>query len=98
MAWQAIVRGANGIFFFPDYKSDPLGWLGSMTMEQKWDNLMQLAAEIASFAPVLLSDMGAAPTPAVTSGHHSNVSWLSTRAHWWSSDAKDTNDSYYLFA
>jgi hypothetical protein len=25
MAWQAVVRGANGIFFFPDWKSDPSG-------------------------------------------------------------------------
>ena len=58
MAWQAVAAGANGLFFYSyfDIQRNP-----DVPFETKWAELDALAGELLRFAPLLLSDGGAAP-------------------------------------
>lgn len=104
MAWQAICRGANGIVyysFFDIKRNDDVGF------DTEWGILSQVAAEIDKYAPVLLSDEGAAPAPTLTlpsdkrgDGSDDSPSWLAARARWAASPAVGPlqgGDDYYLF-
>ena len=91
MAWQAITRGANGIFFysFYDIERNP-----DVPFTTQWNILTAIAAEIEHYAEVLLSDAGAAPAVAISSYNSSSQlppSWLKARARW----GDDRN--FYLF-
>ena len=68
-----------------------------MPFETQWSHLSAVAAEIDRFAPVLLSDEGAAPpvTASLKSGDGSPA-WLATRARWGPSAAQAGKD-FYLF-
>eukprot|EP01051_Picozoa_sp_SAG22_P010273 SAG22_NODE_913_length_6527_cov_2.919726_6_plen_182_part_00 len=63
MAWQAICRGANGIVFYSffDIKRND-----DVPFAKQWTVLSAVAEEIDSYAPVLLSDEGAAPPVTIT--------------------------------
>ena len=57
MAWQAVCRGANGIVYYSyfDIKRND-----DVPFETQWGILSAVAAELDSYAPVLLSDEGPA--------------------------------------
>lgn len=76
MVWQAIANGANGITFYSynDIQRNP-----DVPFAQEWDRLLDVVTEIKAFAPLLLSDEGAAPPPAITGG---GDAWLRVRARW----------------
>ena len=96
-------------YIFSIYKSYREGRL-SLT---EWRLLSTVAAEIDKFAPVLLSDEGAAPAPTLaqagarrqmklgeTGNASENPSWLAARARWMASAAVGPlqgGDDYYLF-
>ena len=63
MAWQAITRGANGIFFysFMDIQRNP-----DVPFTAQWNILTAIATEIERYAKVLLSDAGEAPAVTIT--------------------------------
>ena len=89
MAWQAICRGANGIFYFSfyDIQRNP-----DVPFAQQWGILTAIAAEIEHHADVLLSDAGAAPVVAISSSESTfPPGWVTARARW--GDDKD----FYLF-
>ena len=104
MAWQAICRGANGIVYYSffDIKRND-----DVSFDTEWGILSQVAAEIDKYAPVLLSDEGAAPAPTLTlpsdkrgDGSDDSPSWLAARARWAASPAVGPlqgGDDYYLF-
>ena len=96
MAWQAICRGANGIVYYSffDIKRND-----DVSFETEWGILSAVAAEIDKFAPVLLSDEGAAPTPTLAqagrgrqikqsetgNATEDSPTWLAARARWMAS-------------
>ena len=89
MAWQAICRGANGIFYFSfyDIQRNP-----DVPFAQQWGILTAIAAEIEHHVDVLLSDAGAAPAVAISSSESMfPPGWVTARARW--GDDKD----FYLF-
>lgn len=63
MAWQAVVNGANGIAFYSymDIERNP-----DVSFEKEWARLLEVATEIKSFVPEILSDGGKASVPHVT--------------------------------
>jgi hypothetical protein len=81
MAWQAVAAGANGIFVYSyfDIQRNP-----DVPFEAKWEELNALAGELRRFAPLLLSDEGAAPAITVDGGR---PAWLRTRERWATSAA-----------
>ena len=87
MVWQAIAAGANGIVFYEyhDLLRNP-----DVSFDVAFGRLKKIAAEVLEHAPVLLSDHGAAPCPAVGA----TQSWLMTRAQW----ADHAHRSTVLFA
>eukprot|EP01043_Picozoa_sp_COSAG02_P036458 COSAG02_NODE_2670_length_8288_cov_6.629792_3_plen_312_part_00 len=99
MAWQAICRGANGIVYYSffDIKRND-----DVSFATEWEILSNVAAEIDKFAPVLLSDEGAAPLPRLAyanvrhrytekddarDGSNDAPNWLAARARWMASAA-----------
>ena len=92
MTWQSIAAGANGIVFYEytDLLRNP-----DVPFETSFANLKEIAAEVMLQAPIILSDAGKAPSPAVV-GHLSSPrgSWLMTRAQW----SDDRERIYVLFA
>jgi hypothetical protein len=72
-----------------------------MTEAQKWSNLEVLAAEIDTFAAILLSDAGPAPVPTLAPR---DASWLGMRAHWAPSyecgggGSRGEDNCYFMFA
>jgi beta-D-xylosidase 4 len=94
MAWQAIIAGANGVFFFAfwDFLRNP-----DVPFTMEWARLSTIAAEIDRFAPMLLSD--AAPATKVTVGSGQAVIWLATRSHWAQTGTETgTEKQMYVFA
>ena len=91
MAWQAITRGANGIFYYSwyDIQRNP-----DVPFKAQWSILTAIAAEIESYAKELLSDAGEAPAVAISDSESQSTSppsWLKARARW-------SDDGYfYLF-
>jgi hypothetical protein len=100
MAWQAVCRGANGIIYYSffDIKRND-----DVSFAKQWAVLSGVAAEIDSFAPVLLSDEGAAPPVTITGGVSpadggDAPSWLSARARWAPSTEGDAEGNvFYVF-
>lgn len=105
MAWQAICRGANGIVYYSffDIKRND-----DVPFATQWKVLSDVAAEIDAFAPVLLSDEGAAPSVSAsvggtgTSSTGESPSWLATRARWAQAspdmhNAENNAAVFYLF-
>ncbi len=99
MAWQAICRGANGIVYYSffDIKRND-----DVSFATEWGILSEVAAEIDKFAPMLLSDEGAAPKPTLAQakdrhlytkqgdtgdGGDGSPRWLAARARWVASAA-----------
>ena len=92
MTWQSIAAGANGIVFYEytDLLRNP-----DVPFETSFANLKQIAAEVMQQAPIILSDAGKAPSPAVMGQLSSpRGSWLMTRAQW----SDDQDRIYVLFA
>ena len=89
MAWQAITRGANGIFFysFYDIQRNP-----DVPFTAQWSILTAIAAEIERYAEVLLLDAGEAPAVAISESESQfSPSWLKARARW------GDDGHFYLF-
>ena len=86
-----MVRGANGIVFYSWFdilRND------DMSFTEQWGHLCDVATELDKFAPVLLSDAGAAPAAAVSKKGGGSAPWLRTRARF----GDERGDYYYLFA
>ena len=75
MVWQSVAAGANGVVFYEytDLLRNP-----DVPFETAFTNLKTIAAELATFTPILLSDEGKAPNPAVALW----PSWLMARTQW----------------
>ena len=89
MAWQAITRGANGIFYYSwyDIQRNP-----DVPFTAQWSILTAIAAEIEHYAKVLLSDAGEALAVAISNGESQfPPSWLQARARW------GDDGHFYLF-
>ena len=72
MSFASIVHGANGITFYtyggwiiPEQK---VFNLGITTSAERWGNMTNLTARVASLAPALLSETGGRCDPKVTAG------------------------------
>lgn len=85
MAWQAVVRGANGVAW---YSLGDLQRNRDVPYAEGLAHIAGVAEELDRFAPVLLSDAGPAPA-ATVNGNASG--WVRTRARWFQND-------YWLFA
>ena len=85
MAWQAVVRGANGVAW---YSLGDLQRNKDVPYSEGLAHIASVAEELDRFAPILLSDAGAAPA-AIVNGNASD--WVRTRARWFQND-------YWLFA
>ena len=75
---------------------------GDPPFEMKWAALVNIAAEIDAFAPILLSDEGAAPLPTISmlieAAGGPTPTWLAARARWAANTtAGSTQNDYYLF-
>lgn len=83
MMWQTIAGGANGIFvyMFTDLFKNP-----DVPFDVSFGYMSEVAAEVLSFAPMLLSDAGPAPRPtthgADSDSRAQDLGWLMTRAQW----------------
>ena len=85
MAWQSVVRGANGVAW---YSLGDLQRNKDVPYAEGLGHIASVAAELDRFAPILLSDDGAAPA-ATVDGNAST--WTRTRARWF-------ENAYWLFA
>ena len=91
---RVALNAQYGLRYFDIKRND------DMPFETQWSHLSAVAAEIDRFAPVLLSDEGAAPpvTASLKSGDGSPA-WLATRARWGPSAAQagKGGKDFYLF-
>ena len=87
ITWQAIVRGANGVFYYSFFDimsgchrtgTCPLD-VSNLT---QWARVSAIAEEVDRFAHVLLSDAGAAPAVTVLNTTGGVPSWVATREQW----------------
>ena len=99
ITWQAIVRGANGLFYYSFFDmmsgchrtgTCPLD-VSNMT---QWARMSRIAAEVERFAPVLLSNAGAAPAATVLNGTGGVPPWVATRERWDDS----ASETMFIFA
>lgn len=100
ITWQAVVRGANGIVYYSFFdmmsgchRTDtcPLD-VSNMT---QWARMSKIAAELDRWAPVLLSDAGAAPPVAAVNASGLPATSVASRVQW--SDDEAHHSVMYLF-
>jgi hypothetical protein len=87
ITWQAIVRGANGIIYYSFFdmmsgchrtSTCPL----DVSNTTQWSRIKIIATEVERFAPILLSNAGAAPAVSVLNITGAAPSWIATRERW----------------